>query len=323
MMGHLRTTIMSAGLVVAGAGMAAADCGEVTITEMDWASATVVTAVSKFLMEQGYGCTVTTFPSSTNPAITSVAETGTPDILTELWVNTAPGYAELRDAGRITPLTAVLSDGGQEGWWIPSYLAEAHPELTTLEGLVANPELAGGRFHNCPDGWACRIVNDNIARAVDLEGAGFEVFDHGSGETLATSIAAAYQNEEPWVGYYWAPTSILGQYPMVMLDMGEFDAEVHACNTDPECADPAVSPYPTADVLTVVTTDFAEREPEVAALMEKVSFTNAQMGEILAWQDENSASAEEAAVYFLTTYQDVWSEWLNDSAREKLSALLE
>ena len=45
-------------LGAAGAASAAADCGEVSITEMDWASSAVVTYVSKFLMEQGYGCTV-------------------------------------------------------------------------------------------------------------------------------------------------------------------------------------------------------------------------------------------------------------------------
>ena len=318
-----RNSVAVAALLVASAGAAHAECGEVTITEMDWASSTVVTAVSVFLMEQGYGCDVTIFPSSTNPAITSVAETGRPDILTELWVNTAPGYPELRDSGRVDPLGAVLSDGGQEGWWIPQYLADAHPELTTLEGLLANPELVGGRFHNCPDGWACRVVNDNLIRAVDMEAAGFEVFNHGSGETLATSIAAAYTDGEPWVGYYWAPTSILGQYPMVMIDMGPFDADIHACNASNDCADPAVSPYPTADVLTVVTVDFGDREPDIAEFMSNVSFTNAQMGEILAWQEENSASAEEAAVYFLTSYPDVWSGWINDEARERLAALLQ
>jgi len=57
--------VSAAALIAAGAmsGTAAmadghAACGEVSITEMDWASAAVVTAVSKFLMEQGYGCEV-------------------------------------------------------------------------------------------------------------------------------------------------------------------------------------------------------------------------------------------------------------------------
>ena len=40
---------------IASANTASADCGDVSITEMDWASSAVVTYVSKFLMEQGYG----------------------------------------------------------------------------------------------------------------------------------------------------------------------------------------------------------------------------------------------------------------------------
>ena len=42
----------------------------------------------------------------------------------------------------------------------------------------------------------------------------------------------------------------------------------------------------------------------------------------LAWQEDNSASAEEAAVYFLSNNSDVWSGWVNDEAKEKLSALI-
>ena len=52
-----------------GATSASADCGEVSITEMDWASSAVVTAVANFLMTQGYGCDVQVVPSSTVPAL--------------------------------------------------------------------------------------------------------------------------------------------------------------------------------------------------------------------------------------------------------------
>ena len=65
---------------------AQAACGEVTLSQMDWASGIVVTAVSNFLMTNGYGCNVTVVPTATVPAITSVAETGKPDIVTELWL---------------------------------------------------------------------------------------------------------------------------------------------------------------------------------------------------------------------------------------------
>ena len=67
---------------------------------MGWASITVVTSVAKFIMEQGYGCDVTVVPSDTVPAVTSVAENGEPDIVTELRLNSAgEAYLELEEQG--------------------------------------------------------------------------------------------------------------------------------------------------------------------------------------------------------------------------------
>ena len=306
-----------------GATTAMADCGEVSISEMDWASSAVVTYVAKFLLEQGYGCTVTTVPTTTVPAMASVAETGEPQILTELWTSYTEVYDDLVAEGKLTELSKVLSDGGVEAWWVPAYLVEAHPELATLEGIMANPELVGGRFHDCPSGWGCDVTNFNNFKAAGLGDAGVERFQHGSGETLATSIAAAYTAEEPWFGYYWAPTSVLGKYPMVQVEMPEFDADIHGCNGLEDCATPGLSAYPVSNVVTAATPSFVEAEPEAAELMRNLTFTNAQMGEVLAWQEENEASYEEAAVYFLTNYKDVWGDWLNDDARGNLAALLE
>ena len=300
---------------------ALAECGDVTITEMNWDSSAVVTGISKFLMEQGYGCTVQTVPSSTVPSLVSVAETGKPDIVTELWINGAQAYWEMEEAGTITTVADVLSDGGREGWWIPKYLVDEHPELATVEGVIANKDLLGGRFHNCPDGWACKNTNNDLTRNFGLVDAGFEIFGHGSGETLATSLAAAYESKEPWIGYYWAPTSLLGKYEMVAVDLGPYNEEIFLCAAREDCTAEGVSGWPVGPVKTVVTNDFADREPEIAELMSHVTFTNAEMSEILAWKEENNASNEEAAVHFLTSYKDVWPGWLNDEAREKLSAL--
>lgn len=317
-----------AGLIIASAGFvsmstaAYAECGEVSITEMDWASSAVVTSVSKFIMENGYGCTVNTVPSATVTALASLAEKGEPDIVTEIWPAIAQVYYEIEAAGKVVALTDVLSDGGEDGWWIPAYLAEEHPELKTIDGILANPELVGARFHNCPVGWGCRITNDHLAIAFDLADNGIEVFNHGSGETLATSIGAAYADKAPWFGYYWAPTAILGKYSMVKVDMGPVHAEIAKCNASEDCATPGKTAWPAATVLTGMAKSFYDKNPEIVTLMSNVSFTNAQMGDILAWKDANNASADEAAVYFLTSYKDVWSAWLNDSAKEKLAGII-
>ncbi len=308
---------------LAAPGLAYAECGDVTITEMGWASNEVVTGVAKFLMEQGYGCNVRVVPSDTVPAVTSVAENNEPDIVTELWLNSAgEAYLRLEEQGRVERLGRVLDPGGVEGWWIPTYLAEQHPELTTIEGIMENPELVDARFNNCPDGWGCRVVNDNLIRALNLEDAGIDIFNHGSGETMASSMASAVQNGEPWFGYYWGPTVPLGKYDMTRVELGDYDEEVHVRNQTADADDPGVSDFPAATVLTSVTTDFREREPDVAEMLSQMTFRTSDMSEILAWMDENNASGEEATVYFLTEYTEDWSGWVSDAARARLENLL-
>ncbi|WP_417605329.1 ABC transporter substrate-binding protein [Primorskyibacter flagellatus] len=322
----MKRYILSAALAAVtapGVAMAQEDCGEITIAEMNWASAGVVVAVSNFLLEQGYGCDVTVVPSDTTPAVTSLSENNEPDIVPELWPNSAgDAYKKIKADGKIVELTSVLEPGGVEGWWIPTYLAEAHPELKTIEGVMANPDLVGGMFNNCPDGWGCRIVNDNLIRAMDLEGSGIEVFNHGSGETLATSMAAAVQSEKPWFGYYWGPTTPLGKFDMTKVSLGEENEAAQKANANADSPDAAVTEFATAPILTVVTKDFQASHPEISEMMSNVQFKTDQMSGLLAWMDENNASSEEAAVYFLSNNADIWKEWINDDAREKLSALL-
>ncbi|MEP4547445.1 MAG: ABC transporter substrate-binding protein [Saccharospirillum sp.] len=318
-----KTTLVMAASALSMSSAAFADCGEVSITEMGWASNEVVTGVATFLMENGYGCDVTVVPSDTVPAVTSVAENGEPDIVTELWLNsTGEVYNRLEEEGRIQRLGRVLEPGGVEGWWIPTYLAEEHPELTTIEGVMNNPELVGGMFNNCPDGWGCRVVSDNLVRALELESSGIEVFNHGSGQTLASSMASAVEDGEPWFGYYWGPTVPLGKYDMTRVELGEIDEDIHARNQNQNADNPGVSDFPAAPILTAITTDFQEREPEVADMLSHLSFDTSVMSSILAWMDENNASGEEATVYYLQNYSDDWSQWLNDDARSNLANLI-
>ncbi|CUH39575.1 glycine betaine transporter periplasmic subunit [Jannaschia seosinensis] len=311
------------GLVAPAMAQEPAACGDITITEMDWASAAIVTNVAKFLMEQGYGCSVTAIPSATTPAMVSVAETGKPDIVTEVWTNGNPGYDELSAAGKVVTLADVLSDGGVQGFYVPTFLVEEHPQLATIEGILDNPDLVENRLHSCPVGWACQDTATAYARAAGFEEADIEIFQHGSGETLAGSMASAVESREPWFGYYWEPTSIMGKYDMTKVDLGPFDQAIFECNSDPDCEEVGMTSYPVVPVKTVVTTTFAEDHPVLTGLLDNVRFTNAQMSEVLAWQEENSASVEEAAVYFLSNYSDAWQSWISDEARAKLAGLLQ
>ena len=72
-----------------------ADCGDVSIGAMGWASGEAFTALATFVLQEGYGCNVTVVPTDTIPAVTSLAENGQPDIVPEVWRNSEPVYAEM------------------------------------------------------------------------------------------------------------------------------------------------------------------------------------------------------------------------------------
>ena len=46
-----------------------ADCGEVSVGSMGWASGEAISALTKFVLEQGYGGIKTLVPTDTVPAV--------------------------------------------------------------------------------------------------------------------------------------------------------------------------------------------------------------------------------------------------------------
>ena len=63
----------------------AAHCENVTIAEMNWASAQVIAHIDATILGVGYGCDVELIPGDTMPTSTSLVEKGEPSIAPELW----------------------------------------------------------------------------------------------------------------------------------------------------------------------------------------------------------------------------------------------
>lgn len=159
-MRYSMTAVASAALL-ALAGMqpaAAADCGRVTIADMNWASAEFAAHVDKIILEQGYGCEVEIVPGDTMPTSTSMVEKGEPDIAPEIWPNSVK--KQIDDAvaeGRLHYVVEILKDGGQEGWWIPQYVKDANPEIETVEDALARPDLF--TIPNCRTRARCTVAH--------------------------------------------------------------------------------------------------------------------------------------------------------------------
>lgn len=330
----LASTILVTGFIIAAGAAnsanAADSCGSITIAEMNWASAGVAAYVDKFIMENGYDCTVNVVSGDTMPTFASMNEKGQPDMAPELWVNAVrePLDAAVKD-GRMIEASKILSEGGIEGWWIPKFIADEHPDIKTVEDALKHPELfpapedaSKGAVHNCPSGWNCQVTTTNLYKAREGDKKGFTLVDTGSAAGLDGSIANAFEKKQGWLGYYWSPTAILGKYEMVKLDDGvELDrAHFDDCTAKVDCANPKVNAYPVADVYTVITKDFESKAGVTLDYIKARNWDNKVVAEILAWMDENQGTNEDGAEYFLENHEDIWTKWVPAEVAEKIKA---
>ena len=53
------------GVALTMSNAAKADCGEISVAEMNWASAELMANVDKIILEEGYGCSVELVPGAT------------------------------------------------------------------------------------------------------------------------------------------------------------------------------------------------------------------------------------------------------------------
>ena len=230
-MTYLRNVFFTAILALGFSSLTTtASACSLTVANMNWASANLMAEVDKFILENGFGCEVELVEGATMPTFTSMAEKGEPDVAPEFWANAALVPLQAAEGeGTIVTLNKAPITGLGEGWWIPPATLEAHPELTSAEAILARPDLfphpedpSKGAFVGCPAGWGCQLINAQQYIGWDMEAKGWLLVDPGSAAGLDGSMAKAVERGENWFGYYWSPTSLIGKYGMVPVDMGDW-----------------------------------------------------------------------------------------------------
>lgn len=313
----------------------AADCGHVSIAEMNWASAELLANIDKIILENGYGCDVEKVPGATETTFASMNEKGEPDIAPELWVNAfrVPLDKALKE-GRLHALNPSPITGLGEGWWVSESFAKAHPEIDTVEKMLKHPDLvpdaedpSKGAFMGCPAGWGCQLNNANLFRAFKMEDKGWKLVDPGSAAGLDAAIAKAYNRKEPWFGYYWTPTAVVGKYHLHFLPFetkwaGKDNWDNCITKAEQDCADPKPTSWTKSAVDTVVTDKFFKAGgPAIGYLKQRV-FPGDAMNAMLVYMADKQATGEDAAYYFLSNHEDIWTKWVPDEVAKKVKAAL-
>jgi len=344
-MRHLRLSLTLTVLLVPAAAVQAQEteeraadappsavCGEVSIAELNWPSAAFFAHLDAIILAEGYGCDISLIKGDTLSTLTRMVEEGSPDISPETWINSARETLDEAVASRdLHYMAPAFADGGVEGWWIPAYVAEAHPDIKTVADALKRPDLfpspdndGMGAVHTCPEGWSCEVTTANLFQAYQASDKGFELLPSDDGDALEASIAEAFAEQRGWLGYYWAPTAALGRYDMVKLnfDAPYNDAEWHGCTTDPECPAPRITSWPRSEVYTVVTDQFMRRGNGALNYLRTRSLGNEVLSNVLAYMADNGLDGESTATAFLRENETIWADWVSPEAKARIDASL-
>ena len=292
-----------------------------TFADLDWDSAQLHNRIAAFILEHGYEYNIEYNFGSTVPMFVGL-EDGSNDISMEIWVeNQQEAYDAAIAAGTVVDLGGNYLDNWQ-GWLVPTYMIEDGllPADISVEDMPQYWELfkdpedpTKGRFYSCIAGWACELINEEKIGVYGLDDT-YNILRPGSGAALLTSMVDAYQNREPWFGYYWEPTPALGIYDMTHVEEPAFNEAIWNDNHG--------TAYPAVKVNICVNADLLDRAPDAVAFLEKYDTTSALTNVALAYMEQNGATSAEAAIYFLQNNESLWTQWVPEDIASKVKAAL-
>ncbi|MGI6307082.1 MAG: ABC transporter substrate-binding protein [Dethiobacteria bacterium] len=300
----------------------------IILGDASWDSIQVHNRIAGFIIEHGYSYPVDYIFGETLPLLQGLS-TGGIDIYMEVWTdNIIEAWEKVLAEGTAQDLGPIFPDAPQ-GWYVPTYMIEGDPargieatapnlrsvfDLPEYKDLFTDPEVTSkGRFHNSPPGWVCTAINEEKFSAYELNEA-FNLFSTGSDTALATSMVSAYEKGEPWVGYYWEPTWVMGKLDMTLLEEPPYDPEVWEKNKG--CA------YPAAKVQKGIHSELQDSAPDVVEFIKNYTTTLQQNNELLAYMIENDGDIEKAAHYFFENYTEIWKSWLPEDITVKVEKAL-
>ena len=299
-------------------GLAACDSSdEIVFGQGDWDSNAFHDEVARFIIEEGFGVATRSVMSDTAVTVQSL-RSGDLDVSMELWSDNITTYPDDIAEGLYQELSVNFDDNAQ-GLYIPRYLYDANPGLRTVQDLPDYVDLfktddSGdkGVIYGGPEGWSATAFLDNKMTALGLDEY-FEFRTIDSNAILSATIADAFANELPWVGYNWEPTWVMGVYDLVLLGDDDYS---------PEAFEQGLGAFPSVSVNVVVRTGFADEYPEIAEFLAQYATSSNLTSEALGYMIENEVEAYDAALWFLDNYRDMWTAWLPaDVAEDVLVAL--
>ncbi|GAA2514965.1 ABC transporter substrate-binding protein [Streptomyces gobitricini] len=316
-----RTTVRAAGaltlalLTLTGCGAAdmtkqaspyaaAEGAKTVTLSVQSWVGAQANVAVAQYLLEHELGYRVDTVQVDEIPAWDALSQ-GRVDALLEDWGHPEQEQRYVEDKKTIVR-GGDLGVTGHIGWFVPTYFAEAHPDVTDWKNLNKYADRfrtaeSGGKGQLL-DGSPSYITNDKAL--VKNLGLDYKVVFAGSEAAQITQIKQFAKEKKPFLTYWYKPQWLFEKVPMTEV---ELPAYKEGCDADPKkvaCA------YPHTPLQKFLNADFAEKGGKAAAFLKNFRWTTEAQNDVALMIAEQKLTPEAAAEKWVRANEPTWRKWL-------------
>lgn len=283
----------------------------VSIAVNPWTGSAVNANVAKILLEQEFGYAVELVEIDEFAQFPAISA-GELDATLEVW----PSGHQEDIATYIEGDGSVVSGGelgviGKIGWYVPTYLVEANPEIATLEGLNANASLFAtaetGDLGQMLDGDPSFVSFD--AEIVETLGLNFEVVVAGSEAALLAELDQAYGNEEPLLFYWYTPhwgNTVYDLTEVALPAVSEDCTAAAAAGGDGYACD-----YPADILFKGFSADLETKAPEAFAFLSALSYDNLTQETIAKGIDVDGQDPAAAAQAWVDANGAIWQTWVD------------
>jgi glycine betaine/proline transport system substrate-binding protein len=276
----------------------------VTLSVQSWVGAQANVGVARYLLEHELGYRVDTVQVDEVPAWDALSQ-GRVDAILEDWGHPDQEKRYVEDKRTIAP-GGDLGVTGHIGWYVPTYFAKRHPDVTDWKNLdkyadqMRTPE-SGGKGQLL-DGSPSYVTNDK-ALVTNLK-LDYQVVFAGSEAAQITQMKQFAKEGKPFLTYWYSPQWLFEKIPMTEVKLPAYKEGCDADAAKVACA------YPHTPLKKYLNADFARTGGRAAAFLKNFKWTTEDQNEVSLMIANDKLTPQEAARKWADRHRSTWRSWL-------------
>src|SRR5665811_1450549 len=198
-----------------------------------------------------------------------IRDSGEVDAIVENWGHPSLAKKYITDQ-KVAQDAGLTGNLGKIGWYVPPFLAKAHPDILDSKNLNKYASLfktsESGAKGQLLDGDPGFVTNDAaLVKNLKLD---YKVVFSGSEAALITSFRQAEQNKKPMIGYFYEPQWFMTEVPLKKVSLPAYTDGCDAVASEVACD------YPEYKLNKIVSTKFATSGSPAYTLVKNFTWTN-------------------------------------------------